>query len=128
MRKEKTYEDWFRDMTDEEKKSRGKIVARTKTINESYVLELFKVDGNKKQMILLREPFMRDVVIDLSEDEIIGIMKNYNFFKVDVKDGIATFAQDLFSETAINAKLRLDFKRDFGKYYTDAYNTENVPF
>ena len=117
MARKKAYEEWFEDMTDEQKKSRKEMYTKTGSQEKQILVELFKIDGNKRQMILLKEPYMRDVIIDLSEEKILEIMRNYSFFKIDVKDGIAVFAQDITNKSMMNHKLRMDFKRDFGKYY-----------
>lgn len=122
MARKKRYEEYFKDMTDEEKQSKKEMRDRFKTEDCESFIEIFKINGNKKQIILLMEPYHRDIVIDASEEEIIDLMTRYVFFKIDVKDGIALFAQDLFNECPLNQRLRQRFKKDFGKYYQDILN------
>jgi hypothetical protein len=122
MARKKRYEEYFKDMTDEEMQSKKEMRDRFKSEDYESFIEIFKIDGNKKQIILLMEPYHRDIVIDASEEEIIDLMRKYYFFKVDVKDGIALFAQDLFNESPLNQTLRQRFKKDFGKYYQDILN------
>lgn len=125
-KKVKIYEDYFIDMTDEEKAYKESLynVGKPKELrnDKSLVVDLFKIDGNKRQVILLKEPIYKDTVIDFSEEEIIDIMKKYSYFKTDVKNGVAVFSQDLASEALISYKLRKEFKKDFSKYYQDDFN------
>ena len=81
------------------------------------LIDLFKVDTQKKEMILIKEPYGRDTVLKLEDKEVDTILNRYSYFLYKQENGIATFGQDLSDETNMSYHTRKMFKKEYGKYY-----------
>lgn len=117
--KEKKYEDYFKDMCDEERETRREMHRNKKNrvIERELIVELFKINGSEQKLTVIREPYDPDVSVYLTKNEIIDIMTKYNYFLTNVKDGIATFSEDMNNESIAFMRLRAEYQRDFSKYY-----------
>lgn len=115
-RKVKIYEDYFLDMTDEERKTRKKMNNAVKSVKDDCIVELFKIDGEKQELTILKEPYKENVIVKMHQYELMEIMDKYNYFKIDVKDKVALYGMDLFNESMKTYQLRREFLKDFNKY------------
>ena len=79
-----------------------------------------EVEGmfNKKELILIMEPYKNNVVVPLETDEKVQeIFNNYEYFLYKEDENEAVFAQDLFDETNMFYHTRKRFKAEFSKYF-----------
>lgn len=81
------------------------------------IVELFKIDFNKNELTIIKEPYMKDVVLKMTDEELDKIEKKYDYFKVSNEDGVMVFGQDLFDETNMSYHIRKKYNEEFGKYY-----------
>lgn len=86
-------------------------------MQNKLLVELFKIDKLKKEMIIIKEPYMKNTVLEVSDKDIEDINRKYGYFKVKENNGIATFAQDLFDETNMSYHIRKKYSQEYAMYY-----------
>ena len=86
-------------------------------MKDTMLVDIFKIDKIKKQMVLFKEPFMRDTIIPLDDKELNLIMKKYEYFKYREDKQEAVFGQDMFDESIMSYHIRRRFKREYASYY-----------
>lgn len=86
---------------------------------DKCLIELFKIDFNKNELIIIREPYMKDVVLNKTDEELEDIKNRYKYFKVSDKDGIMVFGQDFFDESNMSYHLRKKFSEEFRECYNE---------
>ena len=83
----------------------------------TMLIDMFKIDKIKKEMILFKEPFMRDTVIQLDDNKLEEIMCRYHYFKYKEDAEEAVFGQDMFDESNMSYHIRKRFKAEYACYY-----------
>lgn len=86
-------------------------------MKNTLLVDLFKIDKVKKEMIILKEPFTSNTIIKIDDKKMEEIMIDYYYFKYKENDREAIFAQDLFDETNISYHTRKRFKREYSMYF-----------
>lgn len=86
-------------------------------MKNTLLVDLFKVDKIKKEMIIIKEPYMRDTIIKIDDKKIEELMKRYSYFKYKEDSKFATFGQDLFDETNMSYHIRKRYTEEYAMYY-----------
>ncbi len=81
------------------------------------VVDLFKIDKIKKEMIILKEPFKKNTVLKIDDEKMNDIMIRYKYFKYKEDDKEAVFAQDLADESNMSYHIRRKYSQEYACHY-----------
>lgn len=78
-------------------------------------MDLFRLhkEGDKHKLELILSPLMDNKIIDITENEFNKIDLKYNYFKGENN----TFVDNLNDDSYLHYALRLEYRKDFKKYY-----------